>query len=624
MKPLPNPIERFVQHLYGYRTPILLVVHSILIVAANQFAFWLRFDGAVPPEQQPYNTSLLPLLLLTRLTVFYAMRLHRGVWRYASVWDLRNILVAVIVSSTLFWVITHGLLAIMIYPRSVFVIDAVLLICLLGGLRFARRLHAASSGQGRRRVLIYGAGDAGELIVRDMLHSDRFDVTPIGFVDDDERKVGQYIHGVRVLGSRSHLSDILQKHAPDELLIAIPSASPKTLRALVRVLEPFKIRITTLPRLHDLIESNIEVGQIRQLKVEDLLARAPVGLDYLPVRQFLAGRRVLVTGAGGSIGAELSRQIAQAHPNRLMLLDRHENSLFHIQNELRGRFTGVKVESAVADITDVSRIDQLFDLVRPDIVFHAAAHKHVPLMEDNPCEAVKNNVRGTRIVAECAIRAGVERFVLISTDKAVNPISVMGATKRVAEQIVERLGRTSPTRFVTVRFGNVLGSNGSVVPTFVEQIANGGPVTVTHPEMKRFFMLIPEAVQLVLHAAALRDLAPLYVLEMGEQIRVTDMARDLIRLAGLVPDEDIEIRFIGLRPGEKLYEELVGEDEIAEPSSREKILCVRARGERSTERLQESLSRLEALALDGRQVEVLSELRLLTSGFNANRESSPA
>jgi len=618
---LTDPLSRIVDRAYRYRLPILLLIQILLVAVANQAAFWLRFDGNVPPEQQPYNTSLLPLLIITRLAVFYPMRLHQGVWRYASIWDLRNITIGVVASSILFWVITHGVLEIGLYPRSVFVIDAIVLILLMGGVRLARRLYAASSHNGTRRVLIYGAGDAGEMIARDML-SAKFNTRPIGFVDDDNRKIGQRIHGIAVLGGRKMLPDIFKNHAPDELLIAIPSAAPKTLREIVRAIEPHKIRITTLPRLHDLTGTGVDVGQIRQLQVEDLLARDPIGLDYGPVREFLAGKRIVVTGAGGSIGAELCRQIAAAQPAGVVLLDRYENGLFQIHNELKSAFELVDLQSAVADVTDEHRIAQLFDQVRPHVVFHAAAHKHVPLMEQNPCEAVKNNVRGTRIVAEAAMKCGVQHFVLISTDKAVNPTSVMGATKRVAELVVEGLSRSPGTHFVAVRFGNVLGSNGSVVPTFLKQIANGGPVTVTHPEMRRFFMLIPEAVQLVLHAATLRDTASIFVLEMGEQVKVADMARDLIRLSGLVPDKDIEICFTGIRPGEKLFEELVGDDEYSEPSSLDKILRVHARAERRPHGLPESLARLEALASNGRNEEVLLELRSLLADFVSSRKQS--
>jgi FlaA1/EpsC-like NDP-sugar epimerase len=614
-------LTKSVDRMYPYRTVVLVLAQLVMSTASNQAAFWLRFDGAVPPEQQPHNVSLLPLLVLVRLAVFYPLRLHRGVWRYSSIWDLRNIVIGVIGSSFIFWFVTHGVLGVLTYPRSVFIIDAILLILLMGGVRLWRRLHAASSRHRKARpVLIYGAGDAGEMIVRDMLQNAAYGGTPIGFVDDDPNKVGQRIHGVPVLGSRDQLAEILHNYRPEELLLAIPSASPKVLQRIVRTLEPFKIRITTVPKPREVSGEIIDVDQVRQLRVEDLLAREPVGLDPQAVQGFLQNKRILVTGAGGSIGAELCRQIAAARPACLILLDRYENGLFQISHELAAQASGVPLLEAIADITDGKRIEQVFNTMAPQVVFHAAAHKHVPLMEANPCEAVKNNVMGTRVLAEASLRSGVEKFLLISTDKAVNPTSVMGATKRVAEMITHRLHETHGTKFAAVRFGNVLASNGSVVPTFLAQITKGGPVTITHPEMRRYFMLIPEAVQLVLHAAALDDAAPLFVLDMGEQLKVVDLARDLIRLAGLVPDKDIEIRFTSVRPGEKLYEELIGPDEVAERSSQPKIMKVRFRVSASAD-LPETVQRLESLAMDGRAEDVL---KLLLSTVSSEAVSKSA
>ncbi len=368
---------------------------------------------------------------------------------------------------------------------------------------------------------------------------------------------------------------MLAKDPPDEILIAIPSESPAAIRKIAQSLQPYKIPISTLPSLRDLVQGTVTVSHIRPLAIEDLLARAPVGLDYAPVRALVEGRRVLVTGAGGSIGSELCRQIAELGPESLALVERYENSLHAIHVELADRGLDGSVRPFLADVTDRVRIRAVLEEFAPQIVFHAAAHKHVPMVEMNPSEGLKNNVLGTRTLAEEASRALVERFVYISTDKAVNPTSVMGATKRAGEFCIQAMARSSPTSFCAVRFGNVLGSNGSVVPRFIEQIRDGGPVTVTHPDMKRFFMLIPEAVQLVLHAAAQADRGVVYVLEMGEQINVAEMARNLIRLSGYLPDEDIQITFTGLRPGEKLYEELIGVDETAEPSGIEGIHRVR-------------------------------------------------
>jgi FlaA1/EpsC-like NDP-sugar epimerase len=461
-----------------------------------------------------------------------------------------------------------------------------------------------------KRVLVFGAGDAGELIVRDMKNNAWHGYQPVGFVDDDESKVGHRIHGVPVLGTRADLARILRSHQPHEVLLAIPRAEPVAVRSIVRSLEPFKIPIKTLPNLRDLIDGKTELSQIRSLSVEDLLARAPVGIDPGPVKHLIAGRRVIVTGAGGSIGSELCRQIARLKPASLVMLERYENSLHAIRMELEDARLEFGLHPVVGDVTDRVRVDAVMQQYQPEILFHAAAHKHVPLMEENPCEAIKNNVRGSRLLAEAAERYGVDRFILISTDKAVNPTSVMGASKRLAEQVVHQIAAGSGTSFAVVRFGNVLASNGSVVPRFVEQIKKGGPVTITHPEIRRFFMLIPEAVQLVLHAAAQAQSGATYVLEMGEQVKLLDMARDLIRLSGFVPEEEIPIEFIGLRPGEKLYEELVGRDEDVGPSSVEKILRVTSRTQPAAD-FRDAVSRVETDAAAGRREDVLQALRSL-------------
>jgi FlaA1/EpsC-like NDP-sugar epimerase len=393
---------------------------------------------------------------------------------------------------------------------------------------------------------------------------------------------GQRIHGVEVLGGVRDLVGIMMAKHPHEVLMAFTAPVPVTIRGVVKLLEPFKVHLTRLPLVTDLVHGNATVTDIRQLRVEDLLDRVPIGLDFGPVRRLIENRRILVTGAGGSIGSELCRQIAQLSPARLVLYERYENGLYAIESQLHDIWPGGAFVAVIGDVTDVDRLDAAIRVERPDIIFHAAAHKHVPLMEINPCEAVKNNVLGTLRVAEAAVRHGVGEFVLISTDKAVHPSSVMGASKRIAELIVQHLTASGPTRFVTVRFGNVLGSSGSVVPRFLEQVRAGGPVTVTHPEIRRYFMLIPEAVQLVLQAAALGEPGALYVLDMGEPIKLVDMARNLIRLSGHIPDEDIAIEFTGLRPGEKLYEELVSDDEIVEASPVDKILQVRSRGANGT------------------------------------------
>ncbi|MGE3277317.1 MAG: polysaccharide biosynthesis protein [Vicinamibacterales bacterium] len=606
-------LQRTTDRLYAQRLVLLVLTHVVLVAFANQAAFWLRFDGVVPIPQQPYDTALLPLLVLIRLAVFLPMRLHQGVWRYASIWDLRRIVTGVAISSVLFWISVHLVLGITVYPRSVFIIDALLLVGLMSAVRLARRLYASTAPRAgdARRTLVYGAGDAGEMVVRDLLRRHDAGATPVGFIDDDPAKRGLKIHGVTVFGGGVDIQAAIERLRPDEILIAIPSAGPRTMRQLLAHVSKTSLPIRTLPRLQEIESGGASLAEVRDLSVADLLSRAPVGLDPDRVTALVRDRSVLVTGAGGSIGAELCRQLLQAGPARLVLFERSENALFDVHAELASRAPGGVLVPALGDVTDVPRLEHVFAAERPAVVFHAAAHKHVPLMEANPSEAVKNNVRGTRLVADAALRWGASRVVLISTDKAVNPSSVMGATKQIAERIIQRHARRHGS-FCAVRFGNVLGSSGSVVPTFLAQIRAGGPVTVTHPEMRRYFMLIPEAVQLVLHAAALDEGAgAIYVLDMGDQIRIVDMARSLIRLAGYVPDQDVDITFTGIRPGEKLFEELVGPDELVEPSGIDAIRRIRAGADVADAALDEALEALEAHAAAGDDAAVLAALARL-------------
>jgi FlaA1/EpsC-like NDP-sugar epimerase len=601
--------------------PLAVALQLGLVVLSNGAAFLLRFDADLPPWASEAFWLTLPWVVAIRALTFIPFRLYEGLWRYTSVYDLRAIAGGVCASSAIFYLFTQTPLGPAVYPRSIFVVDALLLTLLLGGVRLSRRLTAElSRGKPEKRVLIFGAGDAGELIVRDMTHNSSYSYQPVGFVDDDPSKVGLRIHGVQVLGTREDLPKILRRVRPDEVLLAVPHAEPAAVRAIVRSLEPFKVPIKTLPNLRDLIDGRTELSQIRSLAVEDLLARAPVGLDPAPVKYLIAGRRVLVTGAGGSIGAELCRQIARLKPASLVMLERYENSLHGIRMELEDACQQSGLRAVIGDVTDATRVREVMEEHRPEIVFHAAAHKHVPLMEENPCEAIKNNVRGTRLLVEAADECGVDRFILISTDKAVNPTSVMGASKRLAELVIQAQPIGTGTSFAVVRFGNVLASNGSVVPRFLDQIKKGGPVTITHPEMRRFFMLIPEAVQLVLHAAAQAETDATYVLEMGEQVKLLDMARDLIRLSGFVPEEEIPIAFIGLRPGEKLHEELVGRSEDVGPSAVEKILRVTSRTQ-PVANFAAAIAHIERAAADGRSEVVLAALRELT-GLSAEGEGA--
>jgi FlaA1/EpsC-like NDP-sugar epimerase len=605
------------------RRPATVALQLIFVALSQWLAFLLRFDGDLQPPVAELFWQTLPWLVGIRAAAFIGFRLNEGLWRYASLYDLRAIVSAVVASSFAFYLTTWLPFGPPVYPISIFVIDALVLMLLLAGGRFIRRMMVETAhGHSGKRVLIFGAGDVGELIVRDIKNTGHAGYRAVGFVDDDPTKVGHRIHGVPVLGTRDQLADILKRQRPHEILLAIPNAEPVAVRAIVRTLEPFKIPIKTVPNLRDLIDGKVELSQVRNLSVDDLLTRAPIGLAREPLKYLIGGRRVMVTGAGGSIGSELCRQIARLQPASLVMLERYENNLHAIRIELEDARLQFGLYPIIADVTDPVRLDEVMQEHRPEIVFHAAAHKHVPLMEENPCEAIKNNVRGTRLIAEAAQEHGVDRFILISTDKAVNPTSVMGASKRLAELLVQQQAGRSSTSFSIVRFGNVLGSNGSVVPRFLEQIKKGGPVTITHPEIRRFFMLIPEAVQLVLHAAAQAEGGATYVLEMGEQVKLVDMARHLIRLSGFVPDDEIAIDFIGLRPGEKLFEELVCRDEEVGPSAIEKVLRVTSRAARP-ENLVQVIARLEADAANGRREAVLTALRGLAGLVPANIERAP-
>jgi len=581
-----------------FRRPGVVVFHLLLACVANWLAFWLRFDGLVPDWANAVEIQMLPVLLLLRAMAFIHFRLYQSMWRYTGIWDLYHLVMSSIASSAAFYLIARWALGLQAYPRSVYLIDALLVIILIGGSRLLPRLYREYRYAGsHNRVLIYGAGDAGAAIIRSLTSNPFKGYRPIGFIDDDHRKTGRRIHGVPVLGTREDLPAIMKTHDPDVVLIAISNLAPVVLRQLVQVLSPHKAAIKVIPDLHRLLDGKVELSQIRNLVVEDLLRRAPVKLQSRRIDDFFAGKRVMITGAGGSIGSELCRQVAASHPASLILYERYENSLYAIQNELVRLGHQERLCALIGDITDEQRLQAVMRTYRPQIILHAAAHKHVPLMEASPCEAVKNNVGGTRAIAEAAHHHHVERFVMISTDKAVNPSSVMGATKRVAELVIQEVARHSRTSFATVRFGNVLGSNGSVVPLFLDQIKAGGPVTVTHPDVQRFFMLIPEAVQLVLQAASLPESGAVYVLDMGEQIKVAELARDLIRLSGHIPDSEIPIQFVGLRPGEKLFEELVGQGELAHPSAIEKILSVRTSHSHTDEELAALVATLVRLAI---------------------------
>lgn len=606
------------------RRASVLLADALLAVAANYLAFWLRFDGTIPAAYWMLWLQTVPCLVLIRGVTFTSFHLYDSVWQYVGLRDLRAIAISVSVSNVVFCLLIRGVLELRAYPRSVFVTDLVLMVFLMGAVRVSWRLGREYRANARTRsVLIFGAGDAGEAMVREILNGGEHGYRPVGFVDDDPAKVGQRIHGVPVLGTRADLPRIIAETNPSEVLVAIARATPQMLRQVVKALESYKLPIKAVPHLRDMLDGRARLHEVRDLAAADLLGRAPLGLDVETAKHLVEGKRVLVTGAGGTIGSELSRQIAGLGPKSLVLFERYENALWAVERSVAGLTPGGTVYSVIADVTDQQRVDEVLAEYRPQLILHAAAHKHVPLMELNPCEAIKNNVKGTRIVGEAAVRHRVEQFVLISSDKAVNPSSVMGATKRVAELLAMALAGRGPTGFVVVRFGNVMGSNGSVIPLFLEQIRAGGPVTVTHPDMRRFFMSIPEAVQLVLQAAALGENGALYVLDMGEEIRVVDMARNLIRLSGFIPDREIPIVFTGVRPGEKLSEELVASDETIELSRLEGVRRVRSARELSPADLGRDVADLERFAEKGATGAVMQQLGAMVAMFRPVPPAKP-
>ena len=606
------------------RRASVLLADVLLTVAANYLAFWLRFDGTIPAAYWMLWLQTVPCMVLIRGVTFTSFHLYDSVWQYVGLRDLRAIAISVSVSSVVFCLLIRGVLELSAYPRSVFVTDLVLMVFLMGAVRVSWRLGREYRANARTRsVLIFGAGDAGEAMVREILNGGEHGYRPVGFVDDDPAKVGQRIHGVPVLGTRADLPRIIAETNPSEVLVAIARPTPQTLRQVVKALESYKLPIKAVPHLRDMLDGRARLHEVRDLAAADLLGRAPLGLDVETAKHLVEGKRVLVTGAGGTIGSELSRQIAVLGPKSLVLFERYENALWAVERSVAPLTPGGTVYSVIADVTDQQRVDEVLAEYRPQLILHAAAHKHVPLMELNPCEAIKNNVKGTRIVGEAAVRHRVEQFVLISSDKAVNPSSVMGATKRVSELLVMALAGRGPTGFVVVRFGNVMGSNGSVIPLFLEQIRAGGPVTVTHPDMRRYFMSIPEAVQLVLQAAALGENGALYVLDMGEEIRVVDMARNLIRLSGFIPDREIPIVFTGVRPGEKLSEELVASDESIELSRLEGVRRVRSARELSPADLGRDVADLERFAEKGATGAVMQQLGAMVAMFRPVPPAKP-
>lgn len=665
------------RYVVRYRQLFVALVFLIEAALANYCAFLLRYDAVLQGEALNRFLYYLPALLSVRLIFYFASGLHRGLWRYASISDMIKIVNAATLGSVLYLVTVHYVIGDIHFPRSVYVMDWLLFIIISGMTRLLIRVFREYMmfDPPRRKILIIGAGDSGEMLVREMKNGHESPYDPVGFVDDDVQKKGLTIHGVPILGNIDELPDIIMEKRADEILISVSTDAQKVIRKVYEKCKPFNIAIKKLPAINDLLDGNVSVGnklgqrmvdaglvteeQIREalllqqkeggrlgsklmklnyvseerffqfltkqygvahmqpISLVDLLQRDPVKTDITSVRGLIEGKSVMVTGAGGSIGSELCRQILKYNPSCLLLFDRYENSTFSVDNELRTANHGTRVSTIIGDIQNPLCLEHIFMGHKPQIIFHAAAYKHVPLMEDNPIEAIRNNVFGTKNLMEAASRHCVETFVLISTDKAVNPTSIMGATKRIAEFLTVKMNACCQTKFTTVRFGNVLGTNGSVVPIFKEQMKKGGPVTVTHPEIKRFFMLIPEAVQLVLIAAASGRGGEIFVLDMGRPVKILDLAENFIRLSGFIPHKEIKIEFTGLRPGEKMYEDLFDKTERILSTSHEKLM-IAAPDIPSAEDLALCLTELERIVNDYAVHDVIPQLRTVVPNFKNN------
>jgi FlaA1/EpsC-like NDP-sugar epimerase len=573
-----------IRYWIRFNSLLMLALDTIFVAVCYYAAYLLRFEFSIPERFLYSFFHTLPLVIAIKIPLFAYFKLYRGMWRYTSVLDLINVLKAVFTSTLLIILAVLVLYRFKGYPRSVFFVDGIMTLVAVGGIRFAIRVYLTSGWGGLRlpalrtregkekRLLVIGAGGAGEKVVREIFENPGVRLRLVGFLDDNPHKIGKTIHGIPVLGPVDDLAQL--PIAFDEIVIAIPSARGAQMRRIVDMCERSGKRYRTLPSVGELINGTVSIKASREVTIQDLLGREEVRIDEAEIAQYLKEKEVMVTGAGGSIGSELVRQICRFGPKSVGLIEISEYNLFRVEMECRQRFPKVDARSFLADIRDRDSLRRIFEEFKPKVVFHAAAYKHVPIQEVYPWEAVHNNVGGTRNVCYISTEVGVERFVLVSSDKAVRPTNVMGATKRVAELLIECFNEESGTKFVAVRFGNVIGSSGSAIPIFQEQIARGGPVTVTHPEVTRFFMSTAEAAQLILQAGAIGKGGEIFVLDMGKPVPIVDIASDLIRLQGFEPERDIPIKFIGLRPGEKLHEDLITDGEAIAPTVHKKILSL--------------------------------------------------
>lgn len=556
------------------------ILHDICVIPIAWFAaFWLRFNlDGIPTDALNMAIIFLLPVLVVQAGAYWSVGLYRGIWQFASVPDLFRILQAVLLGAFFSFILIYVVTQLVGFPRAVLPIYSMLMVIMLGGSRFGVRwLKEHKRYAVGERVLVIGAGRTGEGLVRDLLRNADRKYKPVAFLDDRKNKQGQEIHGIRVVGRCADIPRIVKEYDIQLIMIAAPNARSEEMRVIMGYCQGTGCHVRTLPGVNDLIAGRVSVELLREVSLEDLLGRDPVSLDWTAIRTSIANQVVMVTGGGGSIGSELCRQVARLQPQHLLLVERSEFNLFTLEQELLTTFPKIKLSCHLLDVRDRSAIEQILSETKPSVIFHAAAYKHVPMLESQPREAILNNILGTRVIADLAVKHNVAHFVLVSTDKAVNPSNIMGASKRVTEMICHDYVGRGKTQFITVRFGNVLGSAGSVVPIFKQQLEKGGPITVTHPDITRFFMTIPEACQLILQALAIGQGGEIFVLDMGEPVKIQFLAEQMIRLAGKKPGEDIEIRYTGLRPGEKLFEELFHPSEALAVTAHEKIFLAKAR-----------------------------------------------
>jgi len=608
---------------------IILVIDIFLLYFSFYVAHLIRFDFMIPEWAMEKFFNMLPYALAVRILIFYFFDLYKGMWRYTSLNDLLNVVKASTIGEASVIVIVLYVNRFEDVSRSVFIIDWCLTLICIAALRVMTRIAFEQftenisiqdlkevilnifkiRSRDSKGVIIIGAGDCGEKICREIHEGATLKYHVIGFLDDDVSKIGRKIHGISVLGQIDGLAHAVQSTGATEVIIAIPSLRVERMRQIVNICKAADVVFKTVPSMGELINGNLTINLIRDVEYRDLLGREPVDLEKEKIGQYLGKKKVLVTGAGGSIGRELCKQICRFHPEKIILFERAETPLYEIDLELRKDFTQIEILPVLGDIQNIDEIESVFERYEPNIVFHAAAYKHVPMLEQHPWKAVANNIIGTENLVDIAMRFQSEKFVLVSTDKAVNPANVMGTSKRIAEMILQHhsLKKEVVTSFISVRFGNVIGSAGSVIPLFKNQIKQGGPVTITHPDIIRYFMLIPEACQLILQAGAMGKGGEIYVLEMGEPVNISDMAKDLIRLSGFEPGVDIEIKYIGLRPGEKLFEELITDDEFVVPTTHPKIMVLNSENS-NLRKLNDSLQELKLLNTDQQNKESIKRV----------------